>query len=123
MRQFVKEKNASRNPLIHEFFGAFEKCQQRELAAQARLAMVHAAIAYKLKGDAGVSSVQDPLDEGPFAHSRAMIQGVDRGLRLSSAYAGRGQPETMIFVEKNGPPFRVDGLVAGQLIPMTPPEK
>ena len=40
---------------------------------------------------------------------RFVFQGVDRGFELKSAYAGRGYPEAMIFVEKDGPPFYVDG--------------
>jgi len=42
---------------------------------------------------------------------------VDRGFELKSAYAGRGFREVLIFVEKDGPPFLVNGKNAGQAPP------
>jgi len=80
--------------------------------------MVHAAVAYKLRGAEGFDNVMDPCGQGPFQMQRFVFQGVDRGFELKGDYSGRGFPEVMIFVEKAGPAFYVNGKNAGQ--PVTP---
>jgi len=54
--------------------------------------------------------------QGPFAFGAFVFDGVDRGFQLKSAYAGLGFPEVLIFVEKDGPPFRVNWKNAGQAL-------
>jgi hypothetical protein len=49
------------------------------------------------------------LGKGPFAFQRFVFEGVDRGFELTSAYAGLGYPCALIFVEKEGTPFYIDG--------------
>ena len=78
------------------------------------LDMVRAAVQYKLNGEPGLKSVNDLYGQGPFAFERFVFEGVDRGFQFKSAYDGRGYPETLIFVEKVGPPFQVIGKNAGQ---------
>jgi hypothetical protein len=75
----------------------------------ARFALVRAATEYKLHGEEGLRSVTDPFGSGPLALRRFVFEGVDRGFELKSAYKGRDSNEALIFVEKAGPPFRVDG--------------
>jgi hypothetical protein len=58
----------------------------------------------------------DPLGNGPFAFQRFVFEGVDRGFELKSAYAGQSYPCALIFVEKEGTPFRVDGPHIGQAV-------
>ena len=53
---------------------------------------------------------------GPFAFQRFVFKGVDRGFELKSAYAGADAPFAMIFVEKEGPPFHIDGPHIGQAV-------
>jgi hypothetical protein len=79
--------------------------------------MVQAAIEYKLRGNEGFQSVVDPLGDGPFEFQRFTFESVDRGFQLKSAYSGRGFPETLIFVEKEGTPFYIIGKKAGQAVP------
>ena len=80
------------------------------------LAMVRAAVEYKLRGEAGLKSVMDPCGKGPFAFQRVIFEGVDRGFKLKTAYDGGEFPEALIFIEKEGPPFRVNGPQAGQAL-------
>ena len=99
----------SSNPLIQAVIPDFTKAGAREFAILTDQAMVRAAVEYKLHGEAGLQSVKDPYGHGPFEFQRFVFDGVDRGFELKSAYAGRGYPEAMIFVEKDGPPFYVSG--------------
>ena len=117
MRPLLAETQSTSNSLVKMTFPAFEKFRQREFAVQAASAMVQAAIEYKLRGDAGFQSVVDPFGDGLFGFQRFIFEDVDRGFQLKSAYAGRGFPETLIFVEKEGTPFNVTGKKAGQAVP------
>jgi hypothetical protein len=62
----------------------------------------------------------DPCGTGPFAFQRFVFEGVDRGFELKSAYAGRSYPTALIFVQKDGPPFYVQGPNIGKAIPSAP---
>ena len=81
--------------------------------------MVRAAVEYKLHGPVGLEKVTDPCGNGPFAFERFTFKGVDRGFKLTSALTGRGFSEALIFVEKDGPPFRVNWKNAGQAVSPT----
>ena len=114
MKALNAEIHNSTNPFVSLTFPAFDKCRQKEFAVEASLAMVQAAVAYKLQGEEGLKSVTDPCGQGPFGFRRFTFEGVDRGFELQSAYEGRGSPEVMIFVENDGPAFAVSGKNAGQ---------
>ena len=114
IKLFYADIRKSSNPLIAAIFPDFEKARVKEFASLTDSAMVRAAVEYKLHGEAGLQSVNDPYGHGPFQFQRFVFEGVDRGFELKSAYAGRGFPEAMIFVEKDGPPFHVNGKYAGQ---------
>jgi len=113
MTSFNADIQSSPNPFIHEFLPAVAKCRLKELSALADLAMVQAAVQYKLHGEAGMQSVGNPFGQGPFAFQRFIFDGVDRGFELDSGYSGLGYPEVFIFVETDGPPFLVFGKRAG----------
>ena len=98
-------------------FAAWDKCRQKELAAIAGLSMVRAGIEYKLHGEAGLRRVTDLDGQSPFKVERFLLNGADRGFKLTSSYQGRGFPEGLIFVEKEGPPFGVTGNKAGEALP------
>ena len=117
MRPFSAEVQASPNPLISMTFPAFDRCRQREFGILAELAMLQAGIEYKLHGSEGLKSASDPFGRAPFEFRRFTFESVDRGFQLRSAYNGRGFPQVLIFVEKDGPPFRVNGPKAGQALP------
>jgi hypothetical protein len=118
VKQFDAQIQNSPNPLVTELIPAVEKSRAREFGGMETLAMVHAAVAYKLRGDEGFDNVMDPCGKGPFQMQRFVFQGVDRGFELKGAYSGRGFPEVMIFVEKEGSAFNVYGKNVGQ--PVTP---
>lgn len=118
MKPFSTEIQSSPNPFVHEFFPALEKCRPREFSALADMAMVQAAVQYKLHGMTGLESVKNPLAQGPFAFRRLVFDGVDRGFELNADYAGMGYPEVMDFVETDGPAFEVLGRRAGK--PLAP---
>jgi hypothetical protein len=91
----------------------------KEFRNQVVLAMVRAAVEYKLRGEQGLRSVTDPCGQGPFGFRRFLFEGVDRGFELKSASDDGDHPTALIFVEKEGPPFLVDGPRAGQALPPT----
>jgi len=109
MKLLNEDVRNSSNPLVKAVIPDFTKAGAREFAIRTDQAMVRAAVEYKLHGEAGLQSVKDPYGHGPFEFQRFVFDGVDRGFELTSAYAGRGYPEAMIFVEKDGPPFYVSG--------------
>lgn len=103
----------SPNPFIHQFFRVFNNVRAKEFSAMVRLEMVRAAAAYKRGGKEALNTVQDPLIGGPFEFSRVKFEGVDRGFRLKSKERFRDFDEVMIFLEKPGKHFRLDGKNAG----------
>jgi hypothetical protein len=116
IKLFYADVQESPNPLFHELFPALEKARAKEFAILTELAMVRAAVDYKLHGEAGLKSVMDPFGNGPFEFHRFVFEGMDRGFELKSAYNGRGFPEVMIFIEKDGTPFYVNGKNAGKAV-------
>ncbi len=109
-----QEFEQSPNPFINDDFPVFLQARSREFRIQVQFAMVRAAVEYKLHGEQGLQSVTDPCGQGPFGFRRFVFKGVDRGFELKSAlYPGSFQ-QVLIFVEKEGPPFLVDGPRAGQ---------
>jgi len=117
MKQFNAEIQNSSNPFISQSFSAWGKCRSREFAVLVEQAIVQAAVEYKLHGEQGLKSITDPCGQGPFAFQRFAFEGMDRGFELRSAYDGRGFPEVLIFVEKDGPPFQVNWKNAGEALP------
>jgi hypothetical protein len=122
-KQFSAEVQASPNPLVAASFPAFEKARLREFRIEVWLAMVRAAAQYRLNGEAGFQSVADPFGQGPFQFQSFQFEGVDRGFALKSAYDGSGFPEVLIFVDKEGPAFRVDGPHVGESLPVAGRDK
>jgi hypothetical protein len=117
IQKFDAEIKKSQNPLVPVIFpDSFQSARRREFRIQAEQAMVRAAVEYKLHGESGLKSVMDPFGKGPFAFQRFVFEGVDRGFELKSAYTVLGYPCALIFVEKEGPPFQVDGPHIGQAV-------
>src|SRR5439155_24747515 len=98
---------------IQPFFNAWEKCRAREYVVLIRQAQVRAAVELKLRGLEAFRSINDLLGSGLFALCRFNFEGVDRGFELRSAYEGK-YPNSLIFVKKDGPPFRLEGPNAGK---------
>jgi hypothetical protein len=88
--------------------------RRREFRILARLAMVRAAVEYRLHGQTGFNSVNDPCGNGPFGFRRFVLEGVDRGFELTCSLKEK-DTEVLIFVEKPGTPFSVDGTRVGQV--------
>ena len=116
IQPFAQQIKQSQNPFIQLLFVDPLRPRVKELRIQAWQAMVRAAVEYKLHGQAGLNSVRDPLGNGPFTFERFVFEGVDRGFELKSAYAGLQYPCALIFVEKEGTPFHVEGPYIGQAI-------
>ncbi len=116
VKEFSVEVQKSPNPFISARFAGLLKFPAREFTILVDLAMVRAAVEYKLHGEAGLKSVMDPCGKGPFAFQRFVFEGVDRGFQLKSAYGGGEFTEVLIFVEKEGTPFRVAGPQVGQAL-------
>jgi hypothetical protein len=114
---FEKKIGSHPNVLTRELFGALGNSRKREFALQAKLAMLQAAIAYKLHGDAAFNSIPDPFGDGPFTFRRFVLDGVDRGFELESKLNCREHAEKLILIEKPGPAVRVDSKYAGQKVP------
>jgi hypothetical protein len=113
-KAFTAEFQDSPNPLVLASVPALLRARTRELRVLATLDMVRAAVDYKLNGEPGLQKVPDPCGKGPFSFRRFVFEGIDRGFELKSAYDLGGDPGVLIFVEKEGPPFRVSGPQAGK---------
>lgn len=103
------------NLLVHVFFPTFEKCRLKEFAIETKLALLRAAFEYRQAGEAGLGQVPDPLFNEPFQFRRFEFSGVDRGFELVSKM--RYQDDwnaSLIFIEKDGPAFNLDGKNAGK---------
>jgi hypothetical protein len=122
LEQLKAEVQSSPNPLPSLFFPSWEYVRSRELRSLISLAMVRAAVEFKLHGLAGLQTVTDPWGQGPFEFERFLFQGVDRGFELKSACRANGWQEVMIFVENQGPAFYVNGRNAGEARPATYPK-
>ena len=117
IQKFDAEIQKSQNPLVSVAFpNSFQPARVKEFRSQVQLEMVRAAVEYKLHGESGLKSVMDPFGNGPFAFQRFVFEGVDRGFELKSAYSGLGYPCVLIFVEKEGTPFYIDGPGIGQAV-------
>jgi hypothetical protein len=114
VKAFQQEVGQSTNPFTTDDFAIFSKGRRREFRVQVSSAMVRAAIQYKLHGEQGFQSIKDPCGEGPFGFERFSFKGVDRGFALKSPFDAGGFKQVLIFVEKEGPKFLVDGPRVGQ---------
>lgn len=104
---------ATSNPFIKQYFTLFPNIRGKEFSAIVRQEMVRTAAAYKRGGISALRAVQDPLVGGAFEFSRVQFEGVDRGFKLRSKEQFRDFDEVMIFLEKPGKHFRLDGKNAG----------
>ncbi len=109
---FAKVEN-NPNPFVKLLLPALQKARSKEFLVQNHVAMLRAAVQFRLHGGEGLKSVTDPCGAGPFEYRRFVYEKVDRGFELRSAYVGES-PDFMIFVEKSGPYFRVLGPSAGK---------
>ena len=114
IKQYSEDVRKTGNYMLLDAVDVWPRSRQKEFTVQAELAMLQAAIEYKLHGDEGLNTVMDPFGTGPFICERFSFQNEDRGFSLKSAYVPTKMPVTMIFVEKDGPPFQVNGIHAGQ---------
>jgi hypothetical protein len=122
-KELSSEIQNSTNPFALTMLPALEKARYREFRIVSYLAMLRAAVEYKLHGEAGLQGVADPCTQGQFAFRRFLFEGVDRGFELKSSFELRGGDRAvLIFVEKPGTPFRVDGPHVGDALPATQPK-
>ena len=111
------------NPLVGNFLSAIPKSRAKEFNVQTRLAMVRAAVEYRLHGDEGFRKVADPCGDGPFRFEKLVIGGVDRGFLLKSKLNTRGFEDVLVFATNVEPPLQVQGRNAGQPLSPEPGKK
>jgi hypothetical protein len=116
IEQLDKQVQASPNLLAHELLPAVLKVRDKEFKAIAWHTMVRAAHQFRQDAAQGLQRVPDPFGSGPFDYRRFVLDGVDRGFILKSELRNPDFPEVLIFAEKTGPAFYVDGPRAGQKI-------
>ncbi len=110
---FFSRVAESPNPFIRQFFRVFRNVRAKEFSVVVRMEMLRAAAAYKRGGMEALKAVQDPLIGGAFEFGRVKFEGQDRGFELKSVEQFRDFDEVMIFLEKPGKLFRLDGKNAG----------
>ncbi|MCI0748346.1 MAG: hypothetical protein L0Y58_23315 [Verrucomicrobia subdivision 3 bacterium] len=115
--EFAKKVEGHPNLLAAKFFPALEKAREREFAILAKLAMLQAAIRHKLGGEAAFKALPDPFGDGPFGFERFVLDGIDRGFKLTSKLNCRDHIAGLILIETPGPAVRVDSKYIGQMIP------
>ena len=116
-KELSVEFQDSSNPFVSAGGPSFARARAREFRIMATLSMVRAAVEYKLHGQAALEKWSDPCGSGPFSFRRFVFEGVDRGFELKSAFNVDGDDSgALIFVEKEGPPFRVSGPQAGKAL-------
>jgi len=102
------------NLFAHEFLPPIIKVRLKEFRALAWLAMLRTAYQIRVDSANGLNAIQDPFGTGPFDYSRFALDGVERGFKLQSELAVPDFPPALIFAEKGGPAFYVDGPKIGQ---------
>jgi len=112
-RDFYSGIKSNPNLFVRLFFPAMEKVRAREFGMLVRLELVRAAAAYKSGGSDALKNVKDPLTGEPFELSPVQFEGVHRGFKLKSKAKFRDMDEVMIFLEKPGKHFYLDGKNAG----------
>jgi hypothetical protein len=101
------------NLFVKQLLPSLGKAREREFTALNRLAMLRAAMAYRLEGEAGFKNVQDPFGSGPFGfrrvenHANGQGRIVGNGFELSSGLINvsgpekdKGKPMVMVFILK-----------------------
>ena len=122
-REFQEKLAKHSNPLSANFLSAIPKSRAKEFLVQTRLAMVHAAVEYRLHGDGGFRKVADPCGDGPFRFERLTVGGVDRGFLLRSKLNTHGFDEVLVFATNVAPLVEVQGRNAGQPLAKEPKGK
>jgi len=105
------------NPLVSQLFPAVAKARAKEFPILVKLAMIRAAVEYRLHGQAGFEQVTDPCGSGPFRLERLEVAPSDRGFVVKSKLNLRGFDEVLVFADPSGPPVQVDGKNAGKPLP------
>jgi hypothetical protein len=116
IEQLQKRINTHANLIARECLPAVVKVRDKEFRVLAWLAMVRSAYQIRLDPAHGLEQTPDPFGNGPFEYSRFLLDGVDRGFKLKSQVRSPDFPEVLIFAEKPGTAFLVDGPKAGQKV-------
>lgn len=113
IKGFDERVEGQSNLFVKKLFPSLGKARSREFTALNRLAMLRAAITYRLEGEAGFKNVQDPFGSGPFGfrrvenHPNRQGRAIGSGFELSSEMINvwgpekeRGKPMAMVFILK-----------------------
>jgi len=113
IKGFEERIEGQSNLFVKRLFPSLGKARSREFAVLNRLAMLRAAIAYRLEGEAGYRNVHDPFGSGPFGfrrvenHLNRQGRVLGSGFELSSEMINvwgpekeRGKPMAIVFILK-----------------------
>jgi hypothetical protein len=101
------------NPFVNLVFPSIQRARLREFTAECRAAMLRAALARRLEGEAGFNAVADPLTGKPFEVRPVEVAGKKRGFQLRSGRYASDPMLAQIFLESDGAPLHLDGPNAG----------
>jgi hypothetical protein len=76
-----------------------EKARKTELGSIARSAMIRAAVALRLEGEAGFQKIRDPFGDGPFILRRLPAGSGEQGFELDSRISAIRTNTAMKFLE------------------------
>jgi hypothetical protein len=116
IEQLQKQITDHPNLIARECLPAVAKVRDKEFRVIAWFAMVRAAYQIRLDPARGLEQTPDPFGSGPFEYNRFVLDGVDRGFKLKSQVRNPDFPEVLIFAEKPGVAFLVDGPYAGKKV-------
>ncbi len=100
--EFTAKLNKEGSILAKEILPAIGKAQKKEFWTQTRLAMLNAAIAYRLHGKTAFDAVPEPVTDGNF-ELIPTVSGFDVRSKLSSEFGPekeKGKPVTLSFTGK-----------------------
>jgi len=87
------------NLIARVMFPNVEKARKTELGAIARSAMIRAAVALRLEGDAGFQKIRDPFGDGPFTLRRLSAGSGEQGFELDSRVSAIRPNTALKFLE------------------------
>ncbi|MBI1337827.1 MAG: hypothetical protein GC164_12820 [Phycisphaera sp.] len=91
-KAFADKVKQSDNVWVRTMLPAISSARHTAVAAEVRLAMLRAAIAYRLGGQAGFEVIEQPYGTGPFKLSKG-----EKGFTLESVVNHRGTQLTLTF--------------------------
>lgn len=97
------------NPLVKLVFPEVKRARAKEFTGQTLEAILKAALARRLDGDAAFNAIVSPLTGKPFEVKPVESGGKSRGFLIRSGDPEKDPNRAQIFLESDGPPLRLRG--------------